>query len=115
MEAVSDIQIYTEGSRKYITDGPFLIRTEDEKLHMHWSTNAKSGYVEAMAHSSNNDLNGKWTIDSLPLYDHDGGHGMIFRSFTGQYYLVLHYPNKFGKEHPVFMPLNYENGKFRLE
>ena len=50
---------------------------------------------------------------SLPLYDYDGGHGMIFRSFTGQYYLVLHYPNKFGKEHPVFMPLNYENGKFR--
>lgn len=53
--------------RNYITDGPFLIRTEDERLHMLWSTNAKSGYVEAMAHSSNDDLNGEWTIDSLPL------------------------------------------------
>ena len=34
--------------RNYVTDGPFLIRTEDEKLHMLWSTNAKTGYVEAM-------------------------------------------------------------------
>ena len=43
-----------------------LIRTEDERLHMLWSTNAKSGYVEAMAHSSNDDLNyenGKFYTD----------------------------------------------------
>ena len=39
-------------------------------------------------------------------------HIMENTTFTGQYYLVLYYPNKFGKEHPVFMPLNYENGKF---
>ena len=37
---------------------------------------------------------------------------MIFISFSDQYYLVLHYPNKFGKEHPSFMPLKYEDGKF---
>lgn len=101
--------------RNYITDGPFLIRTEDEKLHMLWSTNAKTGYVGAMAYSDNNEINGKWKIDSQPLYDHDGGHGMIFKSFSDQYYLVLHYPNKFGKEHPSFMPLKYENGKFQLD
>ena len=101
--------------RNYITDGPFLIRTEDEKLHMLWSTNAKTGYVEAMAYSDNNEINGNWKIDSQPLYDYDGGHGMIFKSFSDQYYLVLHYPNKFGKEHPSFMPLKYEDGKFQFD
>lgn len=40
---------------------------------------------------------------------------MIFKSFSDQYYLVLHYPNKFGKEHPSFMPLKYEDGKFQLD
>ena len=42
-------------------------------------------------------------------------YGMIFKSFSDQYYLVLHYPNKFGKEHPSFMPLKYEDGKFQLD
>ena len=33
--------------------------------------------------------------------------------FEGTPYICQAYPNKFGKEHPVFMPLNYENGKFQ--
>lgn len=99
--------------RNYITDGPFLIRTEDDKLHMLWSTNSKKGYVEAIAHSSNQDIDGRWEIEKKLLYDHDGGHGMIFKDFHGKYYMVLHYPNKFGKEHPNFMSLKYENGEFR--
>lgn len=37
---------------------------------------------------------------------------MIFKDLQNQYYLVLHYPNTFGKEHPFFIPLNYENGKW---
>ena len=99
----------------YVTDGPFLIRTEDRKLHMLWSTNAKKGYVEAMAHSDTDDIEGKWTPDQELLYDHDGGHGMIFKDLQNQYYLVLHYPNTFGKEHPFFISLNYENGKWKAK
>lgn len=101
--------------RNYITDGPFLIRTEDEKLHMLWSTNARSGYVEAIAHSDNQDIDGRWKIEQELLYDHDGGHGMIFKDFQNQYYLVLHYPNTFGKEHPNFMQLKYNDGKFSIK
>lgn len=101
--------------RNYVTDGPFLIRTEDDRLHMLWSTNAVSGYVEALAHSDSNDIMGKWTPDQELLYDHDGGHGMIFRDLQNQYYLVLHYPNTFGKEHPTFIPARYVNGKWMLE
>lgn len=100
--------------RNYVTDGPFLIRTEDDRLHMLWSTNASGGYVEAMAHSDSDDILGKWTPDRELLYDHDGGHGMIFKGLQGQYYLVLHYPNTFGKEHPAFLPVKYESGKWML-
>lgn len=96
--------------RNYITDGPFLIRTEDEKLHMLWSTTAKSGYVEALAHSDNHDITGNWTVDSELLFDHDGGHGMIFKDLDHNYQMILHYPNTFGKEHPKITPLSYENG-----
>ena len=47
----------------YVTDGPFLIRTADHKLHMLWSTHAKTGYVEAIAHSDTDELTGNWKID----------------------------------------------------
>lgn len=100
--------------RNYITDGPFLIRTDDEKLHLLWSTIAKNGYVEALAHSDNDDIHGRWSVDQELLYDHDGGHGMIFKDLNGVYQLVLHYPNTFGKEHPKFMPLSYRNGKWEM-
>lgn len=96
----------------YVTDGPFLLRTEDHRLHMLWSTNGKSGYVQAMAHSDNDDINGNWTPDKELMYSKDGGHGMIFQDLKGTYHLVLHSPNTFGKEHPVFIPLKYEQGSF---
>lgn len=98
--------------RNYVTDGPFLIRTDDAKLHMLWSTYSKTGYVEAMAHSDNDDITGNWTVDEEMLYDHDGGHGMIFKDLDGKYHLVLHYPNTFEKEHPIFMELAYKDGKW---
>ena len=98
--------------RNYVTDGPFLIRTEDGKLHMLWSTYSKTGYVEAMAHSDNDDIDGNWSVDRELLFDHDGGHGMIFKDLNGQYRLVLHYPNTTSQEHPQFTPLSYQDGKW---
>ena len=99
----------------YVTDGPFLFRTDDGILHMLWSTFAKTGYVEAVAHSDNQDIDGTWMIDRSLLYDHDGGHGMIFKDFRGQYHLSLHHPNKLGKEHPLFIDLDYQNGWFSIK
>ena len=98
--------------RNYITDGPFLIRTDEGRLHMLWSTLGKTGYVQAMAHSDNDEIDGNWTPDGELMYDKDGGHGMIFRDLNGQYQLVLHSPNTFGKEHPLFIPLEYKEGCF---
>lgn len=98
--------------RNYVTDGPFLIRTDDNKLHMLWSTYAKTGYVEALAHSDTDEISGNWSVDEIPLYNRDGGHGMIFKDFEGTYHLVLHYPNTPEKEHPCFSELSYENGSW---
>ena len=94
----------------YITDGPYLLRTEDGRLHLLWSTMADTGYVEAIAHSVNNEIDGNWKVEEELLYDHDGGHGMIFRDLNGQYQMTLHYPNTFRKEHPIFLPLEYKDG-----
>ncbi len=77
---------------------------------MLWSTLGKTGYVEAIAHSDNDELDGNWTVEEKLLYDHDGGHGMIFRGLDGEYWMTLHYPNTFEKERPVFIPLVYEDG-----
>lgn len=101
--------------RNYITDGPFLITTEDGKLHMMWSTLGKTGYVQAMAHSDNDEISGSWSTDRELLYSSDGGHGMIFRDLEGNYNLVLHSPNTFKQEHPVFIPMRYENGRFVIK
>lgn len=101
--------------RNYVTDGPFLLRTPDDRLHILWSTYARTGYVEALAHSSTGEIDGEWAIDPAPLYSRDGGHGMIFRDFGGGCRLALHTPNTFGKEHPAFLPLAYSDGKFSVE
>lgn len=98
--------------RNYVTDGPFLIRTDDGRLHMLWSTYGAKGYVEALAHSDTDDIIGNWCVDQELLFDSDGGHGMVFQNMEGRYYLALHYPNTYKKEHPCFLPLKYENGVF---
>lgn len=101
--------------RNYVTDGPFLLRTDDGKLHMLWSTYGKTGYVQAMAHSDNDEIDGNWKPDEELLFSSDGGHGMIFQDLEGNYKLALHSPNTAFKEHPVFISLKYENGRFIAE
>lgn len=98
----------------YVTDGPFLKRTPDGKLHLLWSTYTANGYAEVTANSDNEEITGHWLPDDTPLYGRDGGHGMIFEDLNGKPCLALHYPNTFKKEHPCFLPLHYNGGKFLL-
>ena len=95
----------------WVTDGPFMLRTADGRLHMLWSSFGEGGYVQALAHSDNDDVTGHWTVDDRLLFDHDGGHGMIFRTFDGRTMLTLHSPNRGGEERPVFIGIGYENGR----
>ena len=94
-----------ETGDSWVTDGPFLYREENGELVMLWATYGEYGYAEGIARSNNGDIDGKWSIDPLPLYDHDGGHGMIFKDNQGTEYLVLHQPNDTPNERPALIPL----------
>lgn len=98
---------------KFITDGPFMYRTECGRLLMIWSTFTSTGYVQAIASSDNGDIDGNWSHEEL-LFEKDGGHGMIFDDYNGVKHLILHSPNKNPLERPVLFELKEENGNLRL-
>ena len=97
----------------FITDGPFMYRTECGKLMMIWSTFTPSGYVQAVAYSDNGDIDGNWIHDK-PLFEKNGGHGMIFKDFSGNKYLILHSPNENPYERPILMAIKEEEGNLFL-
>ncbi|MEZ4905330.1 MAG: family 43 glycosylhydrolase [Spirosomataceae bacterium] len=76
----------------YITDGPWFYRTKGGKLLMLWSSFGTSGYSVGLAESSDGKLTGKWTQKER-LFEKDGGHAMVFKTFDGQLILTLHQPN----------------------
>ena len=86
-----------------VTDGPFLYRKENGKLIMIWSTCA-DGYVQCVATSDNDSIFGKWS-HLKPVFEDDGGHGMIFKDFDGNLKLTLHCPNVSRREKPVFFSI----------
>lgn len=86
-----------------VTDGPFLYRKESGKLIMIWSTCAE-GYIQCVAASDNGSVNGSWS-HLKPVFEDDGGHGMIFKSLDGELMLTLHCPNVSHEEKPVFFKI----------
>lgn len=98
----------------YVTDGPFLYRTKDGTLLMLWSSFTKNGYALGVARSESGKVIGPWKQENKPLYDTDGGHGMLFRTFDGRLMLVLHSPNR-GATRARFIPVTERNGTLALE
>ena len=79
----------------YVTDGPFLYKTKTGKLIMIWSTVGKSmAYNVSMALSENGKIAGPWKHIGPPLFEQDGGHGMLFKNFEGELLLSIHQPNR---------------------
>lgn len=98
----------------YVTDGPYMYRTECGRLLMIWSTFTKSGYVQAIAYSDNGEIDGEWHNEEL-LFEKDGGHGMIFDDLKGNKHLILHSPNENPDERPVLFDIIEENGTLKLK
>lgn len=103
-----------------VTDGCWMYTTKEGELLMIWSNFDSTGYVVAVARSSNGRLDGEWIHEEQLLYSkymtgtYDGGHGMIFTDTDGQMYLSFHSPNTATgdrKEKPVFLAIKEENGK----
>ena len=83
-----------DGQRTFVTDGPWLHRTAAGELLMLWSSFGRGGYKLAVAQSESGKLAGPWVQVDEPIYEDDGGHGMLFRRFDGQLLATLHSPNK---------------------
>ena len=98
----------------YVTDGPFLHRTAWGALLMLWSSFGARGYAMGLARSENGRVDGEWTQLPEPLWDHDGGHGMIFRTLGGRPWLTFHWPNVTPTERAVFRELIEEKDTLRL-
>ena len=98
----------------YVTDGPFFHRTEKGGLLMIWSGNSKNGYMTAVARSCNGEINGNFTHCEPPLFDGDGGHGMIFRDLGGDLRLTLHAPGESGFERAYFFDLIEEDDIIKI-
>lgn len=88
----------------YVTDGPFLFRSEMGELQMIWSSFRDGSYALGIARSMSGTITGPWIQDPQPVFKEDGGHGMIFRTFEGQSLLAIHQPNQTPDERPVFIP-----------
>lgn len=52
-----------------------------------------------------------WTQLKEPLFQEDGGHGMIFKTKEGRIMLALHTPNEKYKERPVFLELEERDAR----
>ena len=98
----------------YVTDGPFLMRLQDGNLVMIWSSFRNGSYALGTAISTTGKITGPWEQSNSPLFEKDGGHGMLFTTFTGQLMLSLHQPNDTPNERPVFVPVEVSGGNLKI-
>ena len=94
--------IWSDGYQpdKYVTDGPFMYRTQSGRLLMIWSSFSKQEYCEAISYSDNGSILGNWIHDERLLFEKNGGHGMIFKKYNGENMFIQHMPNDTPMERP---------------
>jgi beta-xylosidase len=85
--------VASEAEGCYVTDGPYLYTSKSGKLFMIWSSFGKGGYTVGLAVSASGKVAGPWTQQATPLFENDGGHGMLFKTFDGKLLMALHTPN----------------------
>ncbi len=90
-------------AERFVTDGPFLYRTEKGALLMIWSTFIAGKYAQCIARSSDGHIDGEF-VHLPPLITDDGGHGMVFRDGE-KLFLAFHTPNQTDFERPVIIEL----------
>lgn len=96
-----------QGTGHFVTDGPFMYRTQTGQLLMIWSSFIKDQYAELLVRFNGGEI-GTDFIHLPPIIDNDGGHGMIFK-YDNKLVFTFHSPNKSGSEHPVFVEIS-DNG-----
>lgn len=103
---------YKNPQGNYVTDGPFFVKTGEGEHAILWSTIVNGNYLQCVSYFSGSILGARFS-HAEPLFDKDGGHGMVFTDESGKTYLSLHRPNASPMERPVFLPL-VTQGKLKL-
>lgn len=93
--------VIQRAGENYVTDGPYLYRNHDG-LWMLWSSYSRTGYAIGSAYSTSGSVRGPWKHTCKPFYDHNGGHGMLFKTFDRKRLLAIHTPNESPNERAVF-------------
>lgn len=106
--------VEAEGAGNFVTDGPFLVRPDDGRLLMMWSSHGKEGYAIGIARSLTGGILGPWVQEPELLFEKDGGHGMLFLTLDGQLLMSLHMPNTHPNERPIFFPIRSSDGMFQV-
>lgn len=73
-----------------VTDGPYLFRTGTGRLGMLWTSWIYDVYTQGVAYSESGTLDGPWVQQADPITPPNYGHGMLFRTFDGQWLMSVH-------------------------
>ena len=77
----------------FVTDGCYLYKTKSDRLLMIWSSFSDGSYSIGVVESTSGSVKGPWIHQTKRLFEADGGHGMIFKTFDDQLVISLHQPN----------------------
>lgn len=103
------------GRNNYVTDGPFVITLPNGELGMLWASFINNVYAQGVSRSRTGTIQGPWEHDSEAIYQNNGGHGMIFQTFEGDFKLTLHAPNDTPNERPLFLDIEInDNGRIKV-
>lgn len=98
----------------YFTDGPCVMKVDDGRLHMTWSSWSNNGYAVGVAYSESGGVIGPWIQLKEPLFPENGGHGMLYKDGE-EFKFVLHFPNDKYKERPIIRKVKVLEGQLKLE
>lgn len=70
--------------------------------------------AQGIAKSESGQIQGPWLQSHDPLFEGDGGHGMIFKTFDDEIVLALHSPNDTPNERVMFVKLKEDNGQLTV-
>ncbi len=98
--------LHKDQVKSYVTDGCYVYKSKTGDLLMIWSSFMNGNYAVGVARSTTGRIHGPWKQEDKPIFEKNGGHGMIFKDLIGNLFLVLHGPNSpGGKERAQFFPI----------
>ena len=94
----------------WVTDGCWLFRTQTGRLGMLWSSwGTEYRYALGVSYSESGKLAGPWVHEEKPIFEANGGHGMLFRTFDGKLMISFHWVNPLetrASRRPAFLEMD---------